>query len=122
MIDLDTLESAIAEATKGDWSTTASSDEYWLREVRRDGDSVAFCGDSDAEQAHADVRAIIALHNAAPELLRLARRGLRAEREVCGTCRWWDGDMCLSVDGLGIGRACADTDYCCAWLAKEGTP
>lgn len=95
MIDLDHLEHLLASATPG---TFAYSVDH----------------DGAAERLSAYVV------ETAPDLLHLSRRGLRAEREVCGTCRWWDGSLCLSCDGLGIGRACADTDYCCAWSAKEG--
>ena len=65
-----------------------------------------------------------ATHDEITSLLHLARRGLRAEREVCGWCRYWyDG-----LDERSQGSDCTAhnlrhpgaSESCSRWRAKGG--
>ena len=57
---------------------------------------------------------VLALSNdpEAKRLLALARRGLKAEREVCGRC---------AIRQKQCTRTTRDDGYCEHWRAKEGT-
>jgi hypothetical protein len=55
-------------------------------------------------------------------LLRLARRGLRAERETCGTCVWWleYGPQERKGDCTIADAACRNPhEFCSRWEAKR---
>jgi len=64
----------------------------------------------------------------APALLTLARRGLRAEREVCGRCAEWkaitfDNTHACMVrlnHATGSYERTTATDFCACWRAKGG--
>jgi hypothetical protein len=65
-------------------------------------------GDYHVISRHKESLAQLAYQHA-PELIRLARRGLRAERETCGTCHHWADNYCDNWDGhTGNGYYCAD--------------
>jgi hypothetical protein len=49
------------------------------------------------------------------EIVRLARRGLRAEREVCKMCKYWADDYCDWWDY----RRCASS-HCSDWRERGG--
>lgn len=57
-------------------------------------------------------------------LVRLARRGLRAERETCGTCARGSVLMHMQASDLLFcdwwGSRVSHADACTSWCAKEG--
>jgi hypothetical protein len=62
---------------------------------------------SDDLHDAADMHFAFIVH--APDLIRLARRGLRAEREVCGTCKYYGRSHCRMPD-----------HYCSEWVERGG--
>jgi hypothetical protein len=77
--DLESLEKLLAEATAGPWRTTTScaayeycsveGPEWTVCQVIYDDDRRPVQGEDDDGKAIADARLIVALRNAAPELL-----------------------------------------------------
>jgi hypothetical protein len=59
----------------------------------------------------------------APELLRLARRGLRAERETCGACQHYRRSEYSAYGGrcsISLGLECTHEHYCADWEERRG--
>jgi hypothetical protein len=68
---------------------------------------------SDDLHDAADMHFALIVH--APDLIRLARRGLRAERETCGTCDFWADGYCSWWDDSRLRNG-----YCHRWREWEG--
>jgi len=121
--ELDSLDQLLATATRKDHPPCDCGG-------RLDGGCFTYCARassaSDTHMAQSRVRE--ALVAAAPALLTLARRGLRADEEVCGRCASWkwlvfDGEhaceLRLNVNTETYERT-RETDYCSRFRAKEG--
>lgn len=53
MSDLRAKAEAAMGTAPGPWSRTTSGDPHWLREVRSESGSIAWCGDTSDARAHA---------------------------------------------------------------------
>ena len=127
--DLDELEKLLAEATAPDPPCTCEQHARWQIHGMACAVSAAHTRQVDVEDDLAD-----RLRERAAELLRLAGRGLKAKREVCGTCAYWlagpepnDGHPELRAHHPESSRGwCAandlgsnEDDYCSHWRTKE---
>lgn len=110
--DLDELERVVAEATAGRWSRCGDDRGgckcglIWSDKSDRTVASTSRVGDEEGpnENAIADARAIVALHNAWPSLL-AELRALRAVRDAARvveqhTARWIDSEYAAKLDAL----------------------
>lgn len=85
-LDLDAMEALEKKATQGEWTTQRFPNGCHFDRILRDGytvDGVTYVPDYEHPMLCKDDAALIAAaRNALPELIRLARIGQRAEREV----------------------------------------
>lgn len=89
--DLDTLAATLAQMTKGPWHLEYVRLGGFTITARSGGHHWVLCSRNEIQHKQAESEAnaagIVALVNAKDELIRLARLGLKAERETCETCR-----------------------------------
>jgi len=133
--ELNALAAAVAQMTKGPWMdehTEAATEDYQETIIeappRYTGVDFETPVAGDMERRRADIAGIVALVNAAPDLLRLAQRALETQERRCETCREQiiQGDDPEPVCGLTMeGSPCyfyceVFGNTCGAWQRREG--
>jgi hypothetical protein len=112
---LDTLAALVGQLPTLEHFVGVRGCEVFLRSTE-----APFC---DTERPE-DAEAIVALVNAAPDLLRLARRGLEVEAQTCETCQHkrniHGADWCFNPQhDLEVETLCADFgNRCGAWKGR----
>ena len=126
--ELDALAVVVAQMTPGAWASNLYLGGFYAIDVvKPNGDRIAIAHLADVFRTH-DTKGIVALVNAAPDLLRLAQRALETQERRCETCREQiiQGDDPEPVCGLTMeGSPCyfyceVFGNTCGAWQRREG--
>ena len=95
--DIDRLVELYAKATPGEWRSYIAQKYTHLKS--ENGHYIMEGGYSGQVRTHADSAYLAAAHNALPELLRIARIGLRTEAAPVGDIvRWNDFKLHVFAD------------------------
>jgi len=124
--ELDALAVVVAQMTPGAWASKLYLGGFYAIDVvKPNGDRIAIAHLADVFRTH-DTKGIVALVNAAPDLLQLAQRALEAEGRTCPTCQFMRddehvGEPCCTISLTWI-PCRALGNYCGAWAARSEQP